>query len=78
MTELQWRRQWKPDLSALPWKPLPVTKVDDDDDDDARCFLVKSKFQNDTYEFLVTDMMHFWYEKLGGTALKRRVMVGHY
>ncbi|RUS86921.1 hypothetical protein EGW08_005326 [Elysia chlorotica] len=71
MTELQWRRQWKPDLSACPWKPLPISKVQADTAD---CFLVKSKFHDDFYEFLMTDMVHFWYERLSGAALKRRVM----
>ncbi|GFR62783.1 non-homologous end-joining factor 1 [Elysia marginata] len=71
MTELQWRRQWKPDLSVCPWKPLPVTKVDSNTSSSR--FLVKSKFSSDVYEFLITDMVHFWYEKLGGLALKRRV-----
>lgn len=72
MTELQWRRQWKPDLSACPWKPLPAS-LTTFDANTVSCFLVKSKFHNDSYEFLITDMVHFWYEKLGGSALKRRV-----
>ncbi|KAK3745360.1 hypothetical protein RRG08_064684 [Elysia crispata] len=70
MTELQWRRQWKPDLSSCPWKPLPINKIDEET---GGCFLVKSKFYNDAYEVLITDMVHFWYEKLSGAALKRRV-----
>ncbi|GFO20389.1 non-homologous end-joining factor 1 [Plakobranchus ocellatus] len=70
MTELEWRRQWKPDLSSCPWKPLQTFNADLV----REClYLVKTKFLDDAYEFLITDMIHFWYESLSGTALKRRI-----
>ncbi|XP_005103912.1 non-homologous end-joining factor 1 [Aplysia californica] len=67
MAELNWRRRWKPDLCACSWRPLDVPS------DDGNKYLIKAKFDNSSYEVIVTDLTSFWYEKLSGDALKKRV-----
>ncbi|KAK0049944.1 non-homologous end-joining factor 1 [Biomphalaria pfeifferi] len=64
-SELLWRRHWKPDLYACPWKPLDLA--------DGKHYLIKSKFDDSSYELLVTDLSRFWYESLSGSKLKSRV-----
>ncbi|CAL1528364.1 unnamed protein product [Lymnaea stagnalis] len=63
-TELQWRRRWKPNLHSSPWKQLNI--------DNANKYLFKIKFDDNSYEFLITDMTMFWYESIGGEGLKKR------
>ncbi|KAJ8307009.1 hypothetical protein KUTeg_015093 [Tegillarca granosa] len=63
-TEIQWRRQWKPDLRSCPWQPITI---------DGESYLIKTKFTQDSYEILVTDLTNFWYEELDEKNLKKRV-----
>ncbi len=65
-SELEWRRRWKPDLHGKSWKSL---KIDD------TSFFIKSKFSDDAYEILVSDLTSVWYEHLDGEAVKRRSKV---
>ncbi|KAH9505430.1 hypothetical protein Btru_057265 [Bulinus truncatus] len=62
--ELSWRRLWKPDLRASPWQQLTL---------DDNKYLIKSRFDDDSYEILVTNLTRFWYENLKGEKLKNRV-----
>ncbi|CAG5127160.1 unnamed protein product, partial [Candidula unifasciata] len=70
--ELQWRRRWKPDLKSSPWKPLEQVDIQDARDTSQK-YLMKTKFDDRSCELLVTDLSHFWYEKLTEDALKKRV-----
>jgi hypothetical protein len=40
-TEIEWRRQWKPNLTSIPWQPLNI---------DGDIFLIKCKFTQDSYD----------------------------
>ena len=66
MTEIEWRRKWKPSLTSIPWQPLNI---------DGEIYLIKCKFTQDSYELLVTDLSNFWYEELSENALKKRIQV---
>ena len=75
MTEIEWRRRWKPSLNALPWKPL---KIDDD------LYLIKFLIQGGSYEFMITSInpgesMGVWFESLDEDGLSERskVSFGH-
>ncbi|BFZ22488.1 hypothetical protein BsWGS_25527 [Bradybaena similaris] len=70
--ELQWRRRWKPDLKHSPWKPLEQVDVQDSEDSSHKYFM-KTKFDDSSYELLLTDLTHFWYEQLTEDSLKKRV-----
>ena len=66
MSELNWRRQWKPDLLSCPWRCLGA---------DNNLF-IKANFLADSYEVLVTDLAHFWHEECPSeSSLKRRISV---
>ena len=65
-SEVEWRRKWKPTLNAFPWQPIKV---------DGTFYLIKYKFATDSYEILLTDLVHFWHEELSDTALLKRVKV---
>ncbi|XP_063424985.1 non-homologous end-joining factor 1-like isoform X2 [Mytilus trossulus] len=64
MTEIEWRRRWKPDLTSIPWQPLNI---------DGDVYLIKCKFTQNSYELLLTNLKSFWYEELSENALKKRV-----
>ncbi|OWF35318.1 non-homologous end-joining factor 1-like [Mizuhopecten yessoensis] len=63
-TEIDWRRRWKPDLSSCPWQPIEVDGIK---------YLIKFRFTEDSYEILITDLVHFWYEELEDMALRKRI-----
>ena len=53
--ETEWRRNWQPDLKCCPWRILQA---------DHYVYLVKANFLPDSYQFLITDLSHFWYESV--------------
>ncbi|KAK3582736.1 hypothetical protein CHS0354_039780 [Potamilus streckersoni] len=63
-SEVEWRRQWKPDLSACHWQPLKI---------EGKVFLVKWRFTQNSYEILITDFSLFWYEEMSEDSLNKRV-----
>lgn len=63
-TETEWRRRWKPDLTACPWQSVDVA---------GEKYLVKMKFSESCYEVLITDLTSLWQESLEGKALKKRI-----
>jgi hypothetical protein len=65
-TEIEWRRQWKPNLTSISWQPLNI---------DGDIYLIKCKFTQDSYEILLTDLTNGWYEELFENSLKKRVQV---
>lgn len=65
-SELDWRRRWKVDLKASPWKPLEI---------DGNKYLYKARFTLNSYEILITDMTSMWFETLPENALKKRIQV---
>ena len=65
-SEVEWRRKWKPGLTASPWQSL---KLED------TTYLIKYCFSQDSYEILITDSTHFWFEGISDAALKKRVKV---
>uniref|UniRef100_A0A0B6ZEC2 Non-homologous end-joining factor 1 n=1 Tax=Arion vulgaris TaxID=1028688 RepID=A0A0B6ZEC2_9EUPU len=70
-SELQWRRRWKPDLYSCPWRPL--NQVELKDGDTSSKYFIKTKFDDSSYELILTDLTNFWYEKLADDALTKRV-----
>ncbi|XP_064618075.1 non-homologous end-joining factor 1-like [Liolophura sinensis] len=63
-TELQWRRTWKPDLRACPWQQMEI---------DGNTYLIKSRFTEDSYEVMLTDLTVVWLEQLAEGAVKKRI-----
>ncbi|XP_064622668.1 non-homologous end-joining factor 1-like [Lineus longissimus] len=61
--ELEWRRQWKPDLKSSSWK---TQKIGED------TFLIKSLFFDGGYEILISDLTNTWYEYLEDNDLQKR------
>ena len=66
-SELEWRRRWKPDLRARPWKTFQDSK-----------FLMKSKFFDDSYLILITDYTSVWFEELDEDGIKKRSKVKYF
>ena len=66
-TEVEWRRRWKPDLQAEPWKSFTI---------DESAFLLKSHFSGHSYAVLITDFTSCWVEELGEDDIKKRSKVG--
>lgn len=64
--ELEWRRQWKPDLKSSWWK---TQKIGED------TFLIKSLFFDGGYEILISDLTNTWYEYLEDNDLQKRSKV---
>lgn len=67
-TEVEWRRSWKPDLSAYPWQPIQS---------DGKVYMIKYRFSQESYDMMLTDLTNFWYEELADAALQKRVKVNH-
>lgn len=65
-SELEWRRRWKPDLRARPWKTFNI---------DGTTYLIKSKFFDNSYLILITDYISVWFEQLDEDAIKKRSKV---
>ena len=65
-SEVEWRRKWKPGLTASPWQSLKLEGLS---------YLIKYCFSQDSYEVLITDLTNFWYESISDAALKKRVKV---
>lgn len=65
MSEVEWRRKWKPDLKACPWQPITIGNQQ---------FLFKCKYTHDSYELLITNNCHFWCEHLEGDELESRTI----
>lgn len=65
-SEVEWRRKWKPDLSAYPWQPIQ---------NDDTIYLIKYRFSQDNYEMMLTDLTSFWCEELADSAIQKRVKV---
>ncbi|KAL3836496.1 hypothetical protein ACJMK2_021924 [Sinanodonta woodiana] len=63
-SEVEWRRQWKPDLCACHWQPLEI---------EGKVFLAKWRFTQNSYEILLTDFTLFWYEEMSDESLNKRV-----
>lgn len=66
MSEVQWRRRWKPDLKSCPWQKLNVNGPD------FTHLFVKAKFSDNSYEFLASNLTEFWYEKVDENILRKR------
>lgn len=64
--ETEWRRDWQPDLKCCPWKVLQA---------DHYVYLVKANFLHDSYQFLITDLNHFWYESITHSEFLNRLQV---
>lgn len=62
--ETEWRRDWQPDLKCCPWKVLQA---------DHYVYLVKANFLHDSYQFLITDLNHFWYESITHSEFLNRL-----
>lgn len=73
-SELQWRRNWKPNLASYPWKQLSSYSVKGCSAGDS-CMLIKSLFGEESYELLITDLTTFWHETLSVDSLKSRINV---
>ncbi|XP_059154716.1 non-homologous end-joining factor 1-like [Physella acuta] len=71
-SELQWRRNWKPNLASCPWKQLSSYSVKGSAAGDS-CLLIKSLFGEESYELLITDLTTFWHETLSVDSLKSRI-----
>ena len=67
-SEVEWRRKWKPTLTAYPWQPIKIHGT---------VYMIKYKFTPNSYELLLTDLKHFWYEELADNKLQKRVKVYH-
>ena len=65
-SELEWRRRWKPDLRARPWKTFTI---------DDSIYLLKSKFFDNSYSILITDQTSVWFEELNEDDIKKRSKV---
>lgn len=65
MSEVEWRRKWKPDLKACPWLPITINKQQ---------YLFKCKYTHNSYELLFTDNCNFWFERLEGAELEKRTV----
>ena len=65
-SELEWRRRWKPDLRARPWKTFTI---------DDSMYLLKSKFYDNSYSILITDQTSVWFEELSEDDVKKRSKV---
>ncbi|XP_060077225.1 non-homologous end-joining factor 1-like [Ylistrum balloti] len=63
-SEIEWRRKWKPDLGSCPWQAIEVEGIK---------YLIKFRFTENSYEILITDLVHFWYEELEDIALRKRI-----
>lgn len=65
MSEVEWRRKWKPDLKACPWQPITIVH---------QLYLFKCKYTHSSYELLITDNVNFWFEQLEGEDLEERTV----
>ncbi|XP_070550387.1 non-homologous end-joining factor 1-like [Ptychodera flava] len=61
--ELSWRRHWKPDLMANTWQPLTIQRNQ---------YFIKFHMNDDSYEILVNDRVHTWYEMCDCKMFKKR------
>lgn len=68
MSEIKWRRKWKPNLNSCSWQKLQVHSTEPT----LQNMLVKAKFSDSSYEFLATNLTEFWYEKVDGNMLQKR------
>ena len=64
--EIQWRRRWKPDLRAKPWKRFVFN---------GESYHMKFHAKNDSYDWLLTDHSTLWHEELPLDEIKKRVDV---
>ena len=64
MSELTWRRQWAPTLSACPWQPLLGNYF-------VKSILTDSK----SVQVLITDCATFWSETISEQVMKQRIKV---
>ncbi|XP_022090848.1 non-homologous end-joining factor 1-like [Acanthaster planci] len=62
-TQLEWRRRWKPDLTAQIWQPFQLNR---------QRALVKCLFREDHYELLVYDMVTMWYEECSRAVFEQK------
>lgn len=67
MAEIEWRRTWKPNLKTKSWKPLSINNT---------TYLVKYLFTDTSYEILITNFTHAWYEHVEGAEVIHRTKVG--
>ncbi|XP_061188608.1 non-homologous end-joining factor 1-like [Saccostrea echinata] len=65
MSEVEWRRKWKPDLKACPWQPITIA---------SQQYLFKCMYTHSSYELLFTDNVKFWFEQLEGDDLEERTV----
>ncbi|XP_033625006.1 non-homologous end-joining factor 1-like [Asterias rubens] len=61
--ELEWRRQWKPDLATQVWQQIQIKK---------QGMLVKFIFRDDCYEILLYDMITMWSEECSKDAFMKK------
>ena len=71
MSEITWRRRWKANIDAQPWRPLTGVKGLKD----RQMLLIKFFFTNSTYEILVTNMEKVWFDKLEGKEISKKSKV---
>ena len=64
--ELEWRRQWKPDLATQVWQQIQIKK---------QGMLVKFIFRDDCYEILLYDMITMWSEECSKDAFMKKAKV---
>jgi len=65
-TEIEWRRNWKPNLKTKSWKPLLINNVS---------YLVKYLFTDTSYEILVTNLIDSWFERAEEADIIQRTKV---
>ncbi|XP_029633396.1 non-homologous end-joining factor 1-like isoform X4 [Octopus sinensis] len=53
--ETKWRSLWKPDLKCCPWRILQA---------DEYVYLIKTRFGENCYECMITDLTNYWCESL--------------
>ncbi|GAB1600361.1 non-homologous end-joining factor 1-like isoform X2 [Argonauta hians] len=53
--ETKWRNLWKPDLKCSPWRVLQA---------DEYVYMIKTRFGDNCYECMITDLTNYWCESL--------------
>lgn len=51
-------------MRSCPWQPVEIG---------GDRYLIKFRFTQDSYEILITDLVHFWYEEIEDIALRKRI-----
>ncbi|XP_074652956.1 non-homologous end-joining factor 1-like [Tubulanus polymorphus] len=64
MSEIEWRRCWKPDLLSRPWIKMTLA--------DGCTYLVKYLFRDRCYEVLLTDLTSSWLETISDCEIINR------